>query len=251
MTEPIAGKTALITGAERRIGRATALALAEAGVHVVVHHLGADEAAAEVVAEAESRGVRAWAMAADFAKAEGSEALVARAREAAGSLDILVNNASIFPPDTLDTVAFDAVVANVRVNAWAPLVLSREFARRVGKGKIVNLLDASLGAHATSHAAYALSKHMLGMLTRMTALEFAPDITVNAVAPGLILPPPGEDEAYLVDRAQTVPLRRHGDAQDIADAILFLVTARFVTGQIIYVDGGAHLGEPGSGSPLG
>ena len=88
---------------------------------------------------------------------------------------------------------------------------------------------------------------MLASLTVMTAVQFAPDITVNAVAPGLILPPPGKDESYLEALKDTVPLKRHGEAEDIADAVLFLVKSDYVTGQVIYVDGGRHLLESGSG----
>jgi len=240
------GKTALVTGAAKRLGRQTALALAEAGVHVVVHYRHSAEEARELCRELAQRGVQAWALQADLEDREESATLIHRACEQAGPLDILINSASIFPPHTLANVTFEAVVENLAVNAWAPFVLSRAFAQQGRPGKIVNLLDARLSSYDWSHVAYFWSKQVLAVLTRMTALEYAPLVTVNAVAPGLILPPPGEDERFLQRMAETVPLKRHGRAEDIASAILFLLQSDFITGQVIYVDGGQHLkGPPG------
>jgi NAD(P)-dependent dehydrogenase (short-subunit alcohol dehydrogenase family) len=126
-------------------------------------------------------------------------------------------------------------------------VLSREFARLAGRGKIVNLLDTKIIGYDRAHVAYILSKHMLSVLTRMCALEFAPGITVNGVAPGLILPPLGKDENYLEQLARSVPLKRHGGPEDVAKAVVYLLTSDFVTGQVIFVDGGRHLLEEGNG----
>ena len=149
----------------------------------------------------------------------------------------------------------------MEVNAWVPLALSRRFAAGLGvtpglaraaraprgtvphrpRGSIVNLHDTHLAGYDFEHAGYILSKHVLANLTRMLALELAPGITVNAVAPGLILPPPGADESYLTANAHRVPLQRHGGPRDIAEAIVFLIRSDFITGQVIYVDGGRHL----------
>ncbi len=245
--KPLTGQTALITGAAKRLGRATALALAEDGVNVVVHHNTSPADAEALCEELRELGVDAWTLRADLASREESETLIDRARQAAGPLDILINNAAIFPPGTLTDITFDDVVANLQVNAWAPFALSRAFAEQAQRGKIVNLLDSKLTRYDWAHAAYILSKHMLAVLTRMTALEFAPDITVNAVAPGLILPPQGEDESYLERVAPALPLKRHGAPRDVAEAALFLLKSDFITGQVIYVDGGAHLRELANG----
>ena len=136
---------------------------------------------------------------------------------------------------------------HLQVNAWAPFVLSREFARLAGRGKIINLLDTKIISSDRTHVAYLLSKQMLAALTSMCALEFAPNVTVNGIAPGLILPPPGKDDSYLEQLAQTVPLKRRGSPDDIADAARYLLQSDFVTGQIIYVDGGRHLREGDDG----
>ncbi len=242
------GKVALVTGASRRIGRAIAMALAEAGVNIVAHDRGnLEPETVKVCEEVVGCGAKSWKVIADLEKPEEYETLVARAVRAAGSLDILVNNASIFLPNTIMDMGLGDVTHHVHVNAWTPFVLSREFARIAGRGKIVNLLDTNISGHDRSHVAYILSKQMLASLTRICALEFAPDITVNGVAPGLILPPNGKDEAYLQELSKTVPLRRHGSAGDIADAVLYFLVSDFVTGQVIYVDGGRHLLESNHG----
>ena len=242
------GKVALVTGASKRIGRALAIALAEEGVHIVAHdrrNLEADTI--RVCGEVADCGAKSWPVMADLEEPEEYEPLIAQALRAAGSLDILVNNASIFFPSTIMDVGFGDVMQHVHVNAWTPFVLSREFARVAGRGRIVNLLDTRITGHDGTHVAYQMSKQMLAAFTRICALEFAPDVTVNGVAPGLILPPAGKDEAYLDRLAQTVPLKRHGDPDDIAEAVLYLLRSDFVTGQIIYVDGGRHLLENAHG----
>lgn len=248
VTGILTGKVALVTGASRRIGRAIAVALAEEGVHIVAHDRKSQETeTVKVCDEVAGCGAKSWKIIADLEKPEEYETLIARALNTAGSLDILINNASIFLPNTLMDVGFGDVSRHLRVNAWTPFVLSREFARLVSRGKIINLLDAKITGYDRAHVAYILSKQVLATLTRMCALEFAPGVAVNGVAPGLILPPAGKDEGYLEQLAQTVPLKRHGAPDDIADAVLYLLKADFVTGQVIYVDGGRHLLEDGNG----
>lgn len=239
----LTGKTALVTGAGKRIGHAIAVALAEEGVNVVIHYRTSSEEARELQRELMERGVKPWLVQADFETPSEYETLIERSLRIANRLDILVNSASIFPPSTLKDMQLKHFAQVVEVNAWAPFVLSREFARLVGKGKIVNLLDTRASGYDWEHVAYLLSKKMLAELTRMCAVQFAPGITVNAVAPGLILPPPGEDQSYLDRLTHTVPLKRHGDPDDIAEAVVYLLKSDFVTGQVINVDGGRHLLE--------
>jgi len=243
------GKVALVTGASRRIGRAIAIALAEEGVHIVAHDRRQMETETiKVCKEVIGCGAKSWNVMADLEKPEEYEPLVARALQAAGSLDILINNASLFLPNTLVDVGFGDITQHMHVNAWTPFVLSREFSRLVGRGKIINLLDTRITGYDFAHVAYILSKHMLSVLTSMCAVEFAPHITVNGVAPGLILPPPEKDQRYLEQMAKTVPLKRYGGPEDITEAVLYLLKNDFVTGQIIYVDGGRHLMEEAHGS---
>ncbi len=240
-TLPLAGQNALVTGAAKRIGRAIALAFADEGANVVLHYRSSEDEARELAAEIEKRGCRTWLVRADLESLEDAASLLPRAWEAAGKLSILVNSAAIFRPDTLATVTLESVTEHLQVNAWAPFLLMRAFAERATSGKIVNLLDTRVDSFDFGHVGYILSKHALAELTRMAALEYAPRITVNAVAPGLILPPPGEGEDYLERMKDSVPLHRHGDADDIARAVLMLAASDFITGEILHVDGGRHL----------
>jgi pteridine reductase len=245
MIQPkLQGTVALVTGASRRIGRAIAMALAEAGVSIVAHDRGGLEPeTVKVCEEVVACGAKSWKVFADLEKPEEYETLIARAVAAAGSLDILINNASLFQPNTLSNVDFASLTQHMHINAWAPLALSRDFARLVGHGKIVNILDARITGYDRAHVAYQLSKQMLAGLTRICAAEFAPNIAVNAVAPGAILPPPGKDEGYLNQLGKTLPLKRHGKTEDVTDAVLYLLNSDFVTGQTLFVDGGLHLLE--------
>ena len=247
MAESLRNKTALVTGAARRIGRELCLALAKEGVDLVLHYRSAADEVQELATTLAGCGVKTWLVHADFEEPGEYETLIERAKAQAGSLNILVNSAAIFPAGGLAEMTLADLNRAMEVNAWVPLVLSRNFARLAVRGKIINLLDTRIEGYDWNHGAYILSKQALALFTRMTALEFAPVITVNAVAPGLILPPPGKDERYLEKLTETVPLLRHGSPRDIADAVLYLLRSEFVTGQVIYVDGGRHLMEYGDG----
>ncbi len=238
----LAGRTALITGAGKRLGRALAVALAEEGAQIVAHDRKAlEEETDKTCSEVNECGARSWKIIADLERPAEYEDLIERAFLMAGTVDILVNNASIFTPGGLQEMTFPDLVRQVQVNAWAPFVLSRAFSARVQRGSILNMLDTRIAGHERTHAAYLLSKKMLAELTVMCALEFAPRVTVNAVAPGAILPPAGKGQEYLEELAKQLPLKRHGGPEDIVDAALYLLAGRFVTGQVLYVDGGKHL----------
>lgn len=236
------GQVALVTGSAKRLGRAVATALALEGMGVVVHYRSSRDEAVDLADELKASGVGAWPIQADLAEPAAAEGLIAQACDLSGGpIDILINAASIFSPSRVTDLTPDDLAANVQVNALAPLVLSRALAARGRPGQIVNFLDGRMVEYDEEHAAYHLSKRMLFSLTRMLALELAPRIRVNAVAPGLILPPPGHDESYLQGMARTVPLDRHGGPTDIVRAVLFLLHSDFITGQVIYVDGGRHM----------
>jgi pteridine reductase len=243
MASMLRGKVALITGSAKRIGRATALALAREGADVVVHYHRSAKEAADLGHELAALGVRAWTLQADFRVPAQLSRLCDQAADVAGRLDLLVNNASIFPRDTLDDVSLESMTANVEVNAWAPLALSRAFAARAGSGAIINLLDSRIDDFDWAHVGYMVSKHVLAALTTALALHYAPRLRVNAVAPGLVLPPPGESHDYIERLRDTVPLRKHGEPEDVAEAVVYLAKSEFLTGELIYVDGGRHLRE--------
>ena len=245
----LAGRTVLVTGAARRLGRAIAMALANEGSTIVAHFNVSAGDARHLQQEILEHGGQCWLVHADLGSAEEVESLVAWAGAAAGRpIDGLVNNAAIFPADTLASVTMEAMANCLAVNAWAPLALCRALARQTAHGCAVNLLDSTIDGYRFTHVAYQASKHVLALLTRMLAIELAPGVTVNAVAPGLILPPPGHDENWLADRARaSVPLARPGKLEEIAEAVVFLLGSEYLTGQTIYVDGGSHLLEPADG----
>jgi len=242
MATGLKGRTALVTGAAKRIGREIALALAGEGANVVVHYSASSTEAGELKGSIEAMGVKSWLAKADFDKGE-YEGLIERAAAETGGIDILVNNASVFPLSRLDDATFEGLVSNIQVNAWAPFVLARDLRRLMKKGRVVNLIDSRTRGYDWSHVEYILSKHLLAELTKMMAIEYAPDVVVNGVNPGLILPPPGKEMAYLEKMDSTVPRKRHGGPRDIVDAVLYLLKSDFLIGEVINVDGGRHLME--------
>jgi NAD(P)-dependent dehydrogenase (short-subunit alcohol dehydrogenase family) len=232
---------ALVTGAGRRLGRAIAVALARSGADVVLHCNRSLTEAEAVASEIRSLGRKAWVLQADLSEPAHARPLFEEARRTAGEIGVLVNSASAYAASRLTDLSADDLDSAMRLNAASPLLLTRALAAQGIEGCVVNILDARIVDYDREHAAYHLGKRALYSLTRMSALEFAPKVRVNAVAPGLILPPPGEGDAWLERLKGSNPLRAHGSAEDAAEAALFLIRGRFITGQVIFVDGGRHL----------
>lgn len=239
--DTLRGQTALITGAARRLGRAVALALAGEGVQIVAHYHTSASDADDLAQEIEALGVKVWTLSADLSNTEEPEQLFSRALEMAGPLDVLINGASLYTEEGISDLRPESLMTNVNLNALAPFLLSRAFAQQNREGCIVNFLDARISDYDENHVSYHLSKRMLFSITRMMAIEFAPRVRVNAVAPGLILPPVGKDDSYLKELASTNPLNAHGGAADVVSTLLFLLRSPFITGQVIYVDGGRNM----------
>lgn len=234
-------QTALITGGARRLGAALALALSKRNCAVAIHYNHSREEAEALVDAIRNEGGKACCIQADLNETAEVKTLFARAQEELGALDLLVNNASIFDLCSFDEMTGEAVDDNVHIHVTAPLLLGRAFAAQKRPGVIINMLDARMVDYDKSHLPYHLSKRVLSDLTRIMAVEFAPAVRVNAIAPGLILPPPGEDEAYLKSLMHTNLLNTHGSEKDVVQAALYLIDAPFVTGQTLYVDGGRNL----------
>ncbi len=233
---------ALVTGAARRIGRTLALALADAGFDVVVHYRGSGADADAVCAEIAARGRRAVSLAADLAVEGEAQRLVERAQEAAGPLVLLVNNASVFREDSLETMTREGWDAHMETNLRSPLVLAQAFAAQAPDGAcIVNLLDQRVWKPNPQFFTYSLSKAALWAATRTLAQALAPRIRVNGVGPGPTLPSVHQTPDEFADEARNVPLQRRATPEEIAGAVLYLVDAPSVTGQMIAVDGGQHL----------
>lgn len=234
---------ALVTGAGRRIGRTVALELARAGFDVAVHY-GRSRAEAEaVVGEIEALDRRAAALRADLTELVAVDALVGRAAEALGPLSLLVNNASVFEDDRLGAVTGASWSAHLDVNLRAPVLLAQAFARQAPHGaSIVNILDQRVLRPTPEFFSYSLSKAGLWHATRTMAQALAPRLRVNGVGPGPTLASIHQDAAAFAAEAAGTPLGRAVDPVEIARAVLYLVDAPSVTGQMIAVDAGQHLG---------
>lgn len=239
---PLDDEVAIVTGAGRRIGRAIAAHLALAGADVVVHHRTSTSAAEATAQDIARLGQRAWTLHGDLSHRRDAEDLIHNATEAAGQPPtLLVNNASCFPQGTLDELTLDDFLSTMQVNAWAPVALTRALSAGIDRGAVVNLLDARVGHPDRTSTAYALSKDVLASLTRLMAIEFAPRLRVNAVAPGPILPPSGGSRERFDQIARATPLGWHGEPEDVAQAVVHLLAAPYTTGAILPVSGGQHL----------
>jgi NAD(P)-dependent dehydrogenase (short-subunit alcohol dehydrogenase family) len=250
--KPLAGKTALVTGAARRLGRASALALAGAGADVAITYRNSADEAREVVAELKSLGVEAFALRCDITDEASVRQMMKDIGQRFGRLDILVNNAANYETaefEKLTTKQWDAIFAS---NTRGPFLVSREALKWMRKprsksrqkieAKIINM--GSLGGLRPwpTHAHYCSSKAALHMLTKVMAKALAPEIAVNAVAPGMIDLGEKAAAAFMRRMAKQTPMRRNGTGEEIAKAVLFFATApQFITGQIMAVDGGLGL----------
>ncbi len=250
-TEPLSGKSVLVTGGARRMGRAIALSLAHAGADVAVSWRTSQLEAEQTSAAIAALGRRAFAIQCDVRSEPSVREAVDSAATAFGQLDILVNNAAVFASAALESLTLDQWDAVFETNARGPFLVAREALPhlRAARGRIVNI--GSLGAsHARAgHAHYCASKAALHMLTKAMAKAFAPEVSVNCVAPGWIEFPasPEFSESSTGEReaarfAAKTPMGRNGAANDVAQAVLFFASGpHFITGQVLAVDGGLGL----------
>jgi 3-oxoacyl-[acyl-carrier protein] reductase/pteridine reductase len=242
-TQPLGGKSALVTGGARRVGRGIVLALAEAGADVALTYRTSQIEAVETAREIESLGRRALAVECDVRSEDSVRAAVAAATGRFGRLDLLVNNAAVFESASLDSLTLEQWDAVFETNARGPFLVAREALPhlRAVEGRIVNI--GSLGGMKAwaGHAHYCASKAALHMLTQAMAKAFAPEVSVNCVAPGWIELDDNPVEAAAHFAAKT-PMRRNGSVDDIAQAALFFASGpHFITGQVLAVDGGLGL----------
>ncbi len=231
----------LITGAARRVGAATALYFARAGYDIALHYNQSKSEAEALQKEIEAVGADCRLFAHDLAGVKGFPALMAAVKKSLPRCAALINNASIFERASLmetDEALFDRQFA---VNFKAPFFLTQAFAKTFGKGAVINILDTDIETNGISHFAYLLSKKALAEFTRAAARELGPDIRVNGVCPGIMLPSNELDLPYMKRLEADLPLKALALPEDAAKAVRWLCESTFVTGQLIHVDGGQHL----------
>ena len=247
-------KTALITGAAKRVGRAIALELAEAGYDIAIHFRESQSDAAALARDIEGLGRRTTLIQADLEDEAAVETIIPAAIAALGPVSALINNASLFERDEALDVTRAGWDRQLAVNLRAPFVLTQQFARLLpadAAGAIVNMLDQRIWNLTPHFVSYSISKSALWTLTQTMALALAPRIRVNGVGPGPILPNASQSAEQFQIHWSSLPLQRIIHPVDVARAVRFLIEAPAVTGQMIAVDGGEHLAwaQPKRGVP--
>ena len=239
-------RTALVTGAARRIGRAIAEELGRVGWAVAVHHNDSTSDAAETVKTIERSGGRAEMFSADFNDEDQAAGLIPAVAEKLGPVTCLVNNASIFEYDSPQSATRESWDAHMLINLRIPFVLSQALARHLPDGEtanIINIIDQRVWNLTPHFTSYTLSKAGLWTLTQTLAMAFAPRIRVNAIGPGPVLPSPRQTEEQFEAQWSELPLKRRTEPEEIAAAVRFILDVPALTGQMIALDGGQHLGS--------
>ncbi len=240
--KPLRGKTILITGAARRVGRLFALACGRAGANIIIHHGHSAAQALDLKAELVAFAPQVWILQADISDPQESAQLISRANELS-PLYGLVNSAAIFEALSFQDTTLEDWQRHLSINLTAPFLLSQEFAKQIPQnqhGCIVNILDWRALRPGADHFPYTISKAALAAMTKSLAAALAPRITVNGLALGAILPP--VDGAASEGILHNIPAQRWSKDGEVEDALLFLLSgASYITGEIIHVDGGRHL----------
>ena len=243
------GKVAIVTGSAQRVGRVIALELAKAGLHLLVHYNRADPSQArDTLREITSQGVDAHSVQADLSRAEGVDVLMAAAEDRFGRLDIVVNSASVFQMRDLLKVSLADWDQTMAVNLRAPFLITQQAARMMAAnpspgGVIVNICDAGVDGPWRKYPHHGISKSALWMLTQVSALSLGPAIRVNAIAPGPVMKTAGRgstDEQWAQVGQRSI-LRKTGEPEDVARAVVYLCQEDHITGALLHVNAGEHL----------
>lgn len=241
---------ALITGAANRIGAAIARRLADLGMKVVIHYNNSASEADALSTEINANGGTAATAGADLSDNGARNQLIADAAAIFGPFSVLINNASIFEPDSTETMTEALWDSHFAVHAKAPMFLARDFAKQLPpeqNGNIVNIVDERVMRDSPAYFSYTLSKSVLWTGTRTLAQSLAPRIRVNAIGPGPVLPHSRQSEAEFNNSVENLPLKTHAGPDEIADAVTFLLNTPSMTGQMLALDGGEHLDWRGHG----
>ena len=238
-------KVALVTGGARRIGRAISLALATAGARVAVHYGGSALAAEETVSEIEAKGGSAFSFQADLKNEDAANSVIPAVLKEFDRVDILINNAAVFKPGSLSETTSEHWDLQFQINLKTPFLLSQAFAAQMDlehPGKIINITDWRILRPNDEFFAYTLTKSGIEAMTRSLAVTLAPQVQVNCLALGAILPPAGASADYQEQLISKIPARRMGGTRDVIQTLMFLLQdGDFITGETILIDGGRHL----------
>ncbi len=234
-------KYALVTGSADRIGKGIALDLASQGYNLLLHYNSSHQKAVDLKNQVDVFGVDSKLVKIDFIANNDFDSLFQSFKDDGINIEILVNCASDFHPSSFEDIGSELYHKEMKINFENIYLLTKSFARVYDKGVIINFIDTKVEKNYSKHLDYILSKKLLKEFTLLSAVHLAPHFRVNAIAPGLILPPKDKDEAYLMNLAKEIPLKTIGSLDEILKAFRFLIDSYFVTGQILYIDGGDHL----------
>jgi pteridine reductase len=229
--------TAIITGGAVRLGKALASHLADRGWNLALNYNGSDPA--EVLAHAQKAGVMCKTYPGNLTDLAFAEGLVERVVSDFSDIELLINCAANFIQENVEHTSTKTLTDTMALNLMSPYLLMRDYKQQVGQGMIVNILDERITKNIPTFAAYSVSKVALEHVTKLAAVEWGETVRVNAIAPGLILPPAGKGQDYLDRNKKNVPMKTHGDVSDLTRALDYLMTSPFVNGEILFVDGGS------------
>ena len=237
-------QAALVTGGATRLGRYFSEALADAGYDIALHVNRSREEAEEVASGIRAKGRECEIFHCDFLN-DDLNVLIQSAKQRFPGLNLLLNSASAYEPAPIAGTDLAMLEAQFRVNMFTPLLLTRHFAEVVQEGQVINIIDNKVAYHQYPYAAYLLSKKSLAEMTRMAALEFAPHIRINGLAPGVVLPASQRTSDYVQWRIEGIPLKQQGEPAHLVQALYYLLDNTFVAGQILFVDGGESINIEG------
>lgn len=233
--------TALITGGAQRIGKSIALHLARTGYTIALHYHTSITQAQKTAQEINAKGGRCRLFPCNLSDETTVQKLIRLAKHECPDLQVLINNASIFERSSFENYNLNSLNRHFVINFIAPYILTAEFAKHCRTGNVINILDTHVVDNRIGHFDYLLSKKSLSELTKLSAVALAPRIRVNAVAPGLILPPQEKGDDYIQRLSKKIPLKRRGHTANICAAVDALLDNDYLTGQTIFCDGGEHL----------
>jgi pteridine reductase len=238
-------KNAIITGASKRIGKAIANHLATKGWNLVLHYNQSGKEATDLQNKLSLKYPHQnfVTVKANLGETKDTNELIISSVNEIGILNMLVNNASIFEESDIKATTSELFERNIQINFSSPFFLIQNFAKQTQNGVIINIVDTRITTNQNSHAAYTLSKKALWELTKMAAFEYSPNIRVNAIAPGVTLPPPGGSENDLWQMAEKIPMQKPGGIDPILKSIDYIIENNHLTGQLLFCDGGENIGK--------